>query len=653
MSNEDFEKCPVCEHEIKKGQKECPRCGAILDLFEVDVDDEIPEESMEKVMDLVLNEEEEKEVIEDIKDLGLSDEDLPEDIKEDFEKSEKESIEEIYTYECVECGAEVRADATKCPDCGVIFEDTTDEEVIIEEEIEEFDLEMEEEIHVDFKEEIWNFKDKVKKLEDSDLELNYLQKDIEKLEQAHEDDKKEEGEKLIEKIEDEIEQLEKLNIILDKSNNYIKILDGKIDISDVREKIEDIYEGVKIGEFNSALKIGKKIKGDLENKFEDLSHDWLVHYIEKRTDEIEENIDFLEPNIDTNYLKEKLQKINSQKENLLEAVHHTENCLEESKKSVELLNKIKEIRDHEDKLREKDIDVEEYTAKLDEMIESLEKGEYYSISDEIEATREELKDLLNREKEIEKITEERKQKDLFKKIQRKLPYVQDLLQVEKEFGLDIEREEKLIESGIEFTKENDYEKALEKLKEVEDLIKEKLDSTIEEKIQTLRLMEDYGKENLPLEEIESYWKNENYEKILEMMENKVFDIDFQKNIEEKINEDLSGLKEIIKDIYELEIEKDDYEKRIAAIEEKIEKKEWPKCIELLDGLRSDIEENLLNYLRNEISRAKTELKNAKEKGRDISKPVQFLKKSNKHQKNGKLKESVDALKNYKRIMDEL
>ncbi len=654
MSDKTFRKCPVCEKDIPEGKNECPNCGVVLDLFDVELEEDIPEESMEKVMDMVLNEKEEKQVIQDIKNLGLSEEDLPEDIVEDLKQKTEEEIEEIYAYECVECGTEVSFDAKECPECGVIFEEESDQDIVLEdlEEDElkstEFDLDESVEL-IDFEEDIAKFTEKINKLESDDIDLKYLKNDIERLEKFKKEGAKEKGEQLIQKLKDDLDVIKELYDHIEESKSYLNILSEKLDVADKKDELDEVYEGIKLGEYSAALKRIEDFKGEI-NKIlvDECSDDWLENLIEEKLDKADEYITKSRSNLNITYLEEKMDESKSAKKegDISESIKMAVDTLNSAEKALEISDKIDIAKERLEELKKKDVKIDKHSSKLEKLVDDIEGGEYEKSVKKIDDILEKLEKELEREKRIEERAEERRKKDQFKKIQRILPVVNELIDMAKELDIETKKQENLVNEALDLTKDNDYELAIDTLKSCKKSIKKKLHNEIKNKIELVKSenMEERVKNDI--EKLENELKEENYKKVHKIIKDVELDINFLSDPQAKLNSKIQKLENILElaEAFEMDIKNITELMKNAKSERNSEN--WRSSRDLLDKTEQKMKDELIKNLKMEIKNAKAELKDAKQKGEDISEPITHLKKANQLQKNGELEESFKSLEEY-------
>ncbi len=671
MSEDSFETCPVCGTSLSEGIEECPECGAILELFDIDVEDEVEEDSMEKIMDMMLDEDEEKELIEDIKELGLSEDEVP--YQQTFEgeeeiEEEPEEVEEVITFECPVCESEVAEDTVECPNCGAIFEESTEETVKEEKtegidqeigELEEgFDEELEKEEEsesVDFKDDIESFESELQHFEYASLDIGYIEKDLESLKKAQEENKKEEGEKLVRELQENLDLSREIKEKIGRSQRYVEALSEKIDASKFEERIEEIYQGTEIGEYQAAHKKAKELENEIKERIYDESEEWLKTLIEDKIEKTEENLTETNSKIDLEHIEDEIKSAKSAKKDgkIDKALHETFKSLHSSEDVLEISTKLEEVNFYEEKLKQRDVDIEKFTDEVDRSLDKMGKIETSHIIDEIENTIEEMNEKLEREKEIERISRERQRKDLFKKIQQKIPKMKSLLKTAKDFDIETEEGKGLINEAVEFTKQNDYEKAVEKLNKCRGLFQEKLDRKIDKKIKRFKETEEKSTSEIHIDDIEKYKQKGDYERALGLIDETEREIKFQQNPMGELNDEISKLENILDCAKELGFETHKCELLAEKAEKEKTKENWDESQKKIEECKESLEDILLDFLKGEIQSAKKELKEAKKKGKDVSEPIDLLKEANELQKENDLEGSFNAVYEYQKKMDEM
>jgi len=727
--------CPVCDSDIPHDQEKCPICGADLSLFDQDIDleDDISQESIEKVMDMVLDdegidqidgpsdldsiedelgqeeiqEEEEEEdddeiqneLIEDLKDLGLSDDDLEEEKKEpeDTEEDTEENIERIITFECPICESEVSEDASECPSCGVIFEEEEDEEIeeeVVDEKKEELEKDISsvaeelDDIHGDFEEldsileqqmessetdlqeRVHSLEEKIGRLRRSNIVLDEIKSDLNKVKNALEDEDEEKANGLVERAEDRVGFALDIRERVERCRNYIEWISQKSDTSNLEEWIEDILRGCEIGEYRVASKKADEVEQDIKEVAEDMGMKKgkeLKRYIEKKEKSVKEKlseIDDLNVDVDTGDIEEYVDNSSIEMEvgDLIESFHSIMNANRTAETVHDISKKIVEAEDHIERLKEKEREYEEYSDDLEEAKERFKRGDISGGEDKVEGTIDDLKKKLGeKEEKVEKkkkeeTVEKKGGKNLFKEIQQKIPRTKELLKRSKNFGIDIEGGKELIKEAVEKTKQNDYEDAIQSLRDCEEFFQRKLDKKIEDELNQMEESSIDGMQELK-ERIEKYRDKGDYKKIRELIEKKKRGGEKESERDEEdlepFKEELSRIEDTISMAEKLELDFPEARGLIEKARSKCEKGEIGGLQRLIEKIENKAFRQLANALKDDIKEARDELKKAKIQGADISRPVKLLKETNNARKSGDLKESIEYFKEYKKNMEDI
>ncbi|MFW5907628.1 MAG: hypothetical protein ACOCTR_04620, partial [Candidatus Natronoplasma sp.] len=693
--------CPVCESNIPHDEKKCPVCGADLRLFDedIDLDEDSAQESIEKVMDMVMDEEggelieeideipvEEEyseedmededineELIEGVKNLGLSEEDLG---KEE-DHAEKEDTEELITFECPVCESEVGEDDAECPNCGVIFE--VEERDKYKEEAEGKKDEEKRGVESDFAEiedslslEIEDIKalqtlperlssaeDRIETFGYPNIDLEDIERNLQRAKDLFEEEKGTKAEDLIEKVEESMDHAEKVGEKVERCQNYIEWVSNNADTSELEGWVEEIHRGCEIGEYKIASKKAEEVEEDIKEVALDTGlkdEDTLETFVEEKKSVGEENLSNINDldvdlDINTEHIKERMKKASEEKEsgNMIDRFHEVMYAVKRTNKLYEFTSKIQKAEDHLEELEKNDFECSDYSEKIDEAKQKAQEGEWDEAIEVLEKTVKDIEEVLDEKKSIE----EEEKKDLFKKIQKKIPQMKGLLETAKDFGVEIEEGKDLINEAVQKTKDNEYENALDSLNDCETFFQKKLDDRIDTEIEELAAQASEDEVESLIEDIRSHKSENDYEKVYNLID----------AAEQKIEEEEESLEEVkiyISDVEKMmtEAEKFDFEfpkarKLIEKAKERYQQGNPRRCTELLDDAEDKVFQRLPNILKKEIKDAKEDLKKAKIKGANISEPVKLLKEINLAMKQDDLEKSFEKLKKYKEKMEEI
>lgn len=709
--------CPICDSKISREKDECPVCGVSLIPFKEDYEGEIDEEAIEKVIDVIseedeelindleieddldlemdeytegdILEEEEKELLDDPEDFGLSEDET----STEGEQEQKQG--EVITFECPICKSEVSEDATECPDCGVVFEEDSGDRKVeknseddsdIEEDLEEGkdegvtslekgeetfeDLEgsEDEEFSADLQNRIDSFSEDIEELKRSDVEVKEIEDHLRELEEAYERGDKEKGGELVEEIKDKIDHAQEIAERKKRCEHYLDWLSGRTDIYKLEGWIDDIHKGCKIGEYRLARKKAKETEEDIKEiaeTFELEEGGRLEEEIKEGKEKVKDDISQIEAldlDLDTQTIEEKLEDASVEKDegDLEEAFHR----VMEAKKAAEELSRFgamaAEGKSKVESLKQQgdDHNHQKFFEKIEQGKDEARKGNITKAKemveeciDKIEKKEKNLEEKKETEEEEREITGKEKKKNHFKNIQEKIPEMKGLLRTAKDFDVEIEEGKEWINEAVEHTKQQEYDKAVELLDDCRDLFQEKLDEKIDLEVKEIE-KNGSGEIRSTIEDIKEYKQRGAYEKALNLIKREKEKTSSEKDLEVPIEQKISELKNIINKGEEIGV---NFPQVLHLLEvgKRRSEEDSARSQEMIEKAQNKTFQRLENFLEKEIRESRNELKQAKAQGVDISKAVELLKNTDRTQKEGDLKESLDNFKKFKDKMEKI
>jgi len=630
LEKDSYETCPVCDSSLPEEDVECPNCGAVLELFDIDVsiDNGVSEEAIEKVRSLILEEEEDEELLEKFREMEFS------AIVTEIEEGEE--IEEVVTFACPICDSEVGENDSKCPNCGAIFEEERDEEDLEDEE------DQKESTTVDFQDEIDRYQKRISRFENLGLDMQYLKEDVSELKKAQSTGDEKKCERISDEIQDRIEHVENIIEIIAKCENFLSVLSEKIDVSEMEKKVDKIYEGCKIGEYRVAAKRGENIQNEIVGELSGVDEGkWLDDLIENRSEEARELISNIKADVDIERVEEKIDEALSARNdgNVEEGVHKVMEALDSASKISEISEKIEEANKYLENIKQIGIDTSEYLESIDDTIRKIGTGEKETAFEIIEETMADMQNKLEKDKKEK--AEKQDSKEPSEKIQKKINSMESLLEEAEKFDIEICEGEEKVEEAVRYAEENEYEEGFMKLEEVENMYRGKLEKEIDEIVDSMKEeggTKTYLMKNFLLDEVEKLKENGNYKIILDIIEE---------------TENISKIENIISYSEDLEFEMNDVKALLSEAKEKIEIRDWSGCRNYVESCRKKVKNKLLDFLKGEIKYAKKKLSVVDSEDIDITKPIDFLKEANRSRKDNQLEESFKALKNYKEEMEKI
>lgn len=624
MTPNSSKTCPVCESTIQDGEEKCPECGALIDKldFDVDVEEDVPKKSIERVKELIM-EEGDEELIETIKNLSLIDEE------------EEEEVEEVVTFACPICDAEVGEDATECPNCGAIFE-------VEEEEMEE----EEEPISIDIEDELESYQKSIHLYEHSGLDMEYIKNDIDDLKEAAEEGEKEKCEQISQQIEEDLDHAEDINKCIKRGEHYLEALSEKTETSSLQDDLSKVFEGCEIGEYLVASKKANTVEDELEKSLQqEIDEEWLEEFIEEKTEEVREKLSDIEEEIGIEEVKERLDRAISIKNQgrMPEAVHRTLTVLESVQIMPEISEKIEEARDLIDELKDTEA-ASEYTQHLEETIDKIEIGKEAEFEESIEELIEEIQNQLNTEEEKELEEEE-------KEVEEKISEMKSLSEKAEEIGLEIDSS--MIEEAVDHKNEGEFEEGLSKLEDFKEVYVEKFEDEIKGRMDELkeRFGERFFEEKFPQDRMEEFMEKEEFEEALNLIQKKKDDLEDLQEREEKLIESTSEIQTIIEDAREIDFDIEGVKEDLEEAKQKVDEKKFDEAQEHIEWCEQELQQKLVQSLQGEIRNAKKKLGGLSREDVDVKKIISYLKKANQAKKEERLEKGFEALKKYKKKME--
>ncbi|MFP4001689.1 MAG: hypothetical protein ACLFU5_07295 [Thermoplasmata archaeon] len=631
MQQKSYDVCPVCESTIPEGEEKCPECGLLIGKFDfdVDVENDVPKKSIERVKELLMEEGDEGlvEIIEDLEIPG--------------EEVEEEEVEEIVTFACPICDAEVEENDTECPNCGAIFEveEESEEEEVSEEEVSE---------SIDIEEELDFYQTRVAVYENSGLDMEYIKEDIDEFKEAAEQGDGKRCDRISQKIEENLDHAEDISECSKRVEHYLEALSEKTDTSPMEKELSKVYEGCEIGEYLIASKKASDVLDEAEKRLQQkIEEEWLEEFIEKKSERVREKLRDVEESIDIDNINDGFDRAISLKNQgrMVEGVHQIFEVLEAVSVLSDISEAVEESRGLIHKVKDDDLTAE-YTQELEEKLEVIELGQEVEVKRGIKELVQDIEDHLEQE-EKEEMEEKRK------RIEEKISKIRSLQEKAEEFEIEID--ESKLEAVVEHKDEENIEEALslsEELKkeligkievktdEMIDEMKEKVGEYIFDKeFQQDKVKEllDEGEANEAVSLIKEY-----KDRIEDKRENK-----------QRLLDQISKTDKIIKDAEDGDFEIEDVKKSLERARESVSEGRFDEAEDHIQTCEKKLHLKLVKFLQGEIKNAKQKLKGISKKDIDVKKIIDYLKKANQAKKEKELEKGFETLKNYKEEMERI
>ncbi len=528
------------------------------------------------------------------------------------------------------------------------------------------------------RESIDQIEDHIEELGETVIDIEPLEDGLEELETAFEDQNIEGCKEIIEGLEKDIHHIREIEEVLGEIEDLEEQLRDE-DVDQIEREVQDVHDHCEKGDYEEAL---EKIKDAIDRAQELFEESERQRELEDSFDEKVENArakisEVRESRVGSEPVKDKLRNALKLKKkgDMEEAIGNLESAIRGSEKILEIAGHLEEGKSKIKEMKQADMD---YGPLLDELKEAKSKadeGKFDESKDQIEQTLEDIEDKLAGEgeeeeegrEEVDEKEEELKKEDiekipeqeLVKKIRGKVADLQELLDIASYLEIDAQESREIIDEAIESLKMKKYKMAFSSVKESESLLKGQLNEQIEEELEDLEEAIDSTeseerKENLTdlRTEIEEAYSERTYEDIPDL-----FDEFEEESKEQKIPDDLSEsikqLEDLIDDASSVGFEVSDAKELLDKGKQKAKGGSMDSAEDLIKDAEDTIKDGLPGFLQEEIEGARDDLKKAKIRGAEVSRPVKLLKQASLSQDSGEIAKSLNHLQEYREEMDKL
>ncbi len=654
MPEEETANCPVCDSEIPKDSKTCPNCGVDLSLFDLEEDVDIDQENMGDLSGLIEEGEGEEELIEKIKGLGGDMDEEGED-KEEIEEvveeeGEEEDVEEIVTFECPICGAEVDEDAIECPNCGAEFVEEEEEEGVEEEEAEEGVIEEEPEGEADMEERLADGIDRVRALlreaQETRVDITEYKDSLKELIDLTQEEDYSRGLEVVDELEAHGSDILELDEVLDDIRDMEEGMEGGSESVQISNRIDEIIERANGGEYTEALEDAEELKEELEEEREEIEEEKKKEeedMREKLEDRIQSARKSLSEARDTKIKIDELKSLMGEtvqakkSGELEEALEKADEIEERSERVIDVSEKLSKGKSKVKEMKDMGLDYEPYLSDLKEGKSRADAGEYSSAMDLFDKTISEVEEKLVEERELRE-----KREKYEEKFEEKKEDAEELLDPLEKEEIDITHLREYMNLAVEAKERDQYEDGIEELEEVIESAEE-LQTIVDEFSDARDRIQDLEDSEVDTEEYEDRLDevNENigvedYDQALDILDTLLSDLKEkldEKKIEMELKEEMAedGMEEAEE---EAEAETEVKEEMEGEIEEEEAEQEMEEELEVEEAIEegvpeaeeeeiSEEEETSVEDVEDKVSEIKSLLQTAKkhgievEEGRDI------------------------------------
>ncbi|MFW6142116.1 MAG: hypothetical protein ACOC53_06115, partial [Candidatus Saliniplasma sp.] len=660
--------CPVCESKIPSDSEKCPECGVDLSLFDVEVSEASieSEEDIEEIMGKLVDDEDDLELLKEIKGLNGEDldgiesmEDVEDIIEDEAEEDEAEEEEEVLMFACPICDAEVSEDAKECPQCGAIFEEDEDEDEVVEEGSTADKTE-----NVKSKEltdGIERIKGMLGDIRSAKIDNSAFKNKMDELVDTAKGGDYDEGLRLLKNLEEMGENILKIDDLLSDINFTLEDIPDGIDVSEQLEKLDMVMDLGESGDYSSALLKAEEIVDELEDIKENqmkILQDELDRKLKEARKALSEardtkiNIDDIK-NLMSQAVKEKKSG------DLQDAIEGFEDVKKWAYKVVDIYDSIIEGKKKIRELKDNGMEFKTYISDLKEAKSKADEGNYTGAEKKLEELLGQIHSDLEEGGVEEEEEKEETQEELKEKFRNRISSLKEKVSKAGDTDIDIKPLRTLVSEIKDSGMSGDFEKALRKMDEVDQLfneiietdekitsIKNKIEDIEEQGFETARFEEDLEKAIVLADEGE-------YQEVLGMLEKVSKDISEyversekeeeqrKEEIELEFKNQLSEARRKLSEARDFKLNIDPLKSIMRAAVKKGSEGEYEDGMEKIENIFEKFE--LLKPISEKIEEGKNLIRELRDNDLDYNKYIRELKKGKLKTDQGDYQESLSLI----------
>lgn len=434
---------------------------------------------------------------------------------------------------------------------------------------------------------------------DENIANKDLQKKIDETKEMLDDGNIEEG------IERTLEAIDESDDFLDEAlknrKEDLKSLIGFLDeSSDVKEACNELISKVEYSleadEYKRTLSLIEEIEDEILDEIKN-KIDEEISNLERKKKKLEDQ-DLYKDDLNS-FVENAKSKFKS--ENFSEAL----DLIQKGKSEINNLYDEKILGKQFKKLDEEIEEAEEINAPVKTVIEMRDEAEKLENKDKIEEAEELLDDAL------EKIEEAK-----FDKVLNTIAESREDFIKAKEIGADIKKPMEFLNTARDSLKENDYKEALEWARKGREKVQEltsKFENTkkrIQKQRENLREIEKtldkkINKADSKLEELEKAWDDEELDKVISLSEE--LEEELEEGVTNEINDIIQHLQSLIDIGNKLDLDTEDFDKRINDSQDELERSQFVESAEILVDVRGSIENKIEEELERRFEQLRDDL----------------------------------------------
>ncbi len=507
--------------------------------------------------------------------------------------------------------------------------------------------------------------------ENKDISMEFFDTKVGKAQEAMGQEEYYKGLRILEGEIEKAEMKVQLDPMLSSIDELVDEIEQQIDVTDFENKKLEIEKEFEDGNYEESIRKANDLHEEIIQKKDELERKQELEekYEEKLSVAKEKLSAGRDTKVNVDDVKKMInQAVQAQKDNDYDkALEKLDDAIETGDRVLRIFDMIKEGAEKVKKLKQYDLEFEEYMEHLKDCkkmadINIYDKAEMI-LEDALDEMDEELIEI--GEETLEEIAEESKdeieamEEELsrsYEKLRQDVEDLKDLYLVADDFDIQVGIGRKLLKMTIKNIREGDYKKATKHLEKGEDKILESIEKRITDMINhvesLLDRVEDEEKiedaENI-LDDVEDSRENGDYREALEGL---VEVREMLKDIKEiDIDEKISSIEELVDDAEEADLEVNNSKELISELRE-IEEAKEDNIEEEIKSTEKKIREIINVEIKNRIERSRDELDDMGVDESKISKPANLLTEASLAQEEGDLKRSISLIEDYQEMLEE-
>jgi len=504
-----------------------------------------------------------------------------------------------------------------------------------------------------------------------DISMEFFDTKVGKAEEAMDQEEFYKGLRILEGEIEKAEMKVQLDPMLSSIDELVDELEQQMDVTDFENKKLEIEKEFEDGDYEESIRKANDLHEEIIQKKDELERKQELEekYEEKLSIAKERLSAGRDTKVNVDDVKKMInQAVQAQKDDDYDkALEKLDDAIETGDRVLRIFDMIKEGAEKVKKLKQYDLEFEEYMEHLKDCkkmadINIYDKAEMI-LEDALDEMDEELIEI--GEETLEEIAEESKdeieamEEELsrsYEKLRQDVEDLKDLYLVADDFDIQVGIGRKLLKVTIKNIREGDYKKATKHLEKGEDKILESIEKRITDMINhvesLLDRVEDEERiedaENI-LDDVEDSRENGDYREALKGL---VEAREMLKDIKEfDIDEKISSIEELVDDAEEADIDVDNSKELINELR-KIEEAKEDNIEEKIKSTEKKIREIINVEIKNRIERSRDELEDMGVDESKISKPANLLTEASLAQEESDLKRSISLIEDYQEMLEE-